>query len=108
MRCASPTISNSFCTLMPVSSSTWRKWPSTMVCVGKLFTPEKPISFTLPSQCHIRRRGSVACTPQMTGISFTTGSTSYSPISIATALASPYAISPHVLPCPLMRKRPQL
>ena len=44
-----------------------------MVWVGKLFTPEKPMSFTLPSQCHIRRRGSVAWTPQMTGISSTIG-----------------------------------
>ena len=74
---------------MPVSSSTPRKWPSTMVWVGKLFTPLKPISFTLPSQCHMRRRGSVACTPQITGTSSTTGSTSYSPISMAMALASP-------------------
>ena len=38
---------------------------------------------------HMRRRGSVACTPQITGTSSTTGSTSYSPISMAIALASP-------------------
>jgi hypothetical protein len=52
---------------MPVSSSTPRKWPSTMVWVGKLLTPLKPISFTWSSQCHMRRRGSVAWTPQITG-----------------------------------------
>ena len=82
-------MSTSFWKLIPVSSSTWRKWPSTMQCVGKLLTPEKPISRTRPSQCHILRRGSEACTPQITGTSSTTGSTSCSPISIATALASP-------------------
>ena len=82
-------MSTSFWKLMPVSSRIWRNWPSTMQCVGKLFTPENPISLTLPSQCHIRRRGSEACTPQITGTSSTTGSTSNSPISIATALASP-------------------
>ena len=86
---ARATVSNSFCTLMPVSSRIWRNLPSMMVWVGKLLMPEKPMAFTLPSQCHMRRRGSVAWTPQITGISSTTGSTSYSPISMATALASP-------------------
>ena len=60
-----------------------------MVWVGKLFIPEKPIALTCCSQCHMRRRGSVQWTPQITGISFTTGSTSNSPISMAVALASP-------------------
>jgi hypothetical protein len=60
-----------------------------MEWVGKLLTPEKPISFTFIKWCHMRRRGSEPCTPQITGTSSTTGNTSNSPISMATALASP-------------------
>ncbi len=90
------------------ASSSRRIRPSNRPTVGKLFTPENPASLTCPRKRRITRVGSVPLTPAITGVRWTTGRISRSPISITIAFASPSASSPHIELCPAIRKRPEL
>lgn len=74
--CASRIISTSLSNDMPVSSRLARNCPSINPTVGKFWTPAKPNSLSCLRKAGMFRKGSVAHTPAMTGVFFTTGRTS--------------------------------
>ncbi len=73
---------------MPVSSRFWRKVPSISPTVGKFCTPAKPMALSSARKWSVSMKGSVPLTPAMTGVRFTTGSTSRA-ISTTISLALP-------------------